>query len=34
MQTDLVQELAEDEMPLFPLEVVLFPGGVLAASYF
>lgn len=34
MQTDLVQELAEDEMPLFPLEVVLFPGGVLPLHIF
>lgn len=34
MQTDLVQELAEDEMPLFPLEIVLFPGGVLPLHIF
>lgn len=34
MQTDLIQELAEDEMPLFPLEVVLFPGGVLPLHIF
>ena len=34
MQIDLIQELAEDEMPLFPLEVVLFPGGVLPLHIF
>ena len=34
MQTDLIQELAENEMPLFPLEVVLFPGGVLPLHIF
>ena len=34
MQTDLIQELAEDEMPLFPLEIVLFPGGVLPLHIF
>ena len=34
MQADLVQELAEDEMPLFPLEIVLFPGGVLPLHIF
>ena len=34
METDLIQELAEDEMPLFPLEVVLFPGGVLPLHIF
>ena len=34
MQTELIQELAEDEMPLFPLEVVLFPGGVLPLHIF
>lgn len=34
MQTDLIQELAEDEMPLFPLEVVLFPGSVLPLHIF
>ncbi len=34
MQTDAIQELAEDEMPLFPLEVVLFPGGVLPLHIF
>ena len=34
MQTNLIQELAEDEIPLFPLEVVLFPGGVLPLHIF
>jgi Lon protease-like protein len=34
MQTDLTQELSEDEMPLFPLNVVLFPGGVLPLHIF
>lgn len=34
MPTDLIQELSEDELPLFPLHVVLFPGGILPLHIF
>jgi Lon protease-like protein len=34
MQTETIQELSDDEIPLFPLNVVLFPGGVLPLHIF
>ena len=34
MQTDLTQKLSEDEIPLFPLHVVLFPGSILPLHIF
>ena len=34
MKEDLTRELAEDELPLFPLHVVLFPGAILPLHIF
>lgn len=34
MQTHLTTKRAEDELPLFPLHVVLFPGGILPLHIF
>jgi Lon protease-like protein len=34
MQKELASELSEDELPLFPLHVVLFPGAILPLHIF
>lgn len=34
MQIELIHDLSEDEIPLFPLDVVLFPGGILPLHIF